>query len=77
LGQVVGVSNLEYAGPLHAFLWLPEPAYGLQAGMNDLGLFGEAQTAALRINDRGQVVGTFIPSGGVQAGSALGERRHA
>jgi probable HAF family extracellular repeat protein len=66
LGQVAGVSNLDYAGPFHAFLWLPEPAYGLPAGMNDLGLFGDAQTVAFRINDHGQIVGTFVPGDGVR-----------
>src|SRR5215469_8184114 len=58
-GQVVG-SAFGLGGPFveHAFLWLPQPAYGLPAGMNDLGtLAGEQYSSANGINSTGQVVG--------------------
>jgi len=51
-GQVIGRSLVPF-GDGHAFLWLPEPAYGLPAGMNDLGL-----QWANALNDLGQVVGS-------------------
>ena len=49
-------------GPLNAFLWLPQPAYGLPAGMNDLGV-GAAGEFGYGLNDAGQVIG----SGGAKA----------
>lgn len=58
LHQVVGVSNNQY-GYWRAFLWLPAPAYGFPAGINDLGLdFGQAKG----INDAGQIVGQYRPT---------------
>jgi len=45
------------SGVTHAFLWLPSPAYGLPAGMNDLGTLGGTHSWAMGINDAGQVVG--------------------
>ena len=60
-GEVVG--SAPTGAPLgvqHAVLWLPWPAYGLEAGLHDLGTLG---TPALRssragdINDLGQIVG--------------------
>lgn len=75
LGQVVGESLLP-SYDLHAFLWLPDPAYGFPAGMNDLGtLPGGSTSIAHGINDVGQVAGlayinasdphAFIYAGGV------------
>jgi probable HAF family extracellular repeat protein len=56
-GQVVGFAQTA-SGPDHAFLWLPEPAYGLPAGMNDLGTLGPGESKCYGgINDLGQVVG--------------------
>lgn len=56
-GQVVGKSWIERPAGEHAFLWLPIPAYGLSAGMHDLGTLG-GTSEAWGINDHGQVVGT-------------------
>lgn len=56
LGQVVGTSS-NTGDPGLAFLWLPEPAYGLPAGMNDLGHLVACCTSAYALNDAGQVVG--------------------
>jgi probable HAF family extracellular repeat protein len=73
LGQVVGFSK--YAFPYEwmpgewdtayvkrAFLWLPRPAYGLPAGLNNLGLLDVdpdegSESEARGINNVGQVVG--------------------
>jgi probable HAF family extracellular repeat protein len=56
-GQVVGQS-MTATGDSHAFLWLPQPAYGLPAGMNDLGtLAGGVGSYAGGITATGQVVG--------------------
>ena len=60
LGQVVGTSSLPGSTfPQHPFLWLPKPAYGLPAGINDLdlGRSGQTSSGAFAINDLGQVVG--------------------
>jgi probable HAF family extracellular repeat protein len=55
-GQVVGWAEAPMPPPLlsvrRAFLWLPEAAYGLPSGMNDLG-----EGEAYDINERAQVVG--------------------
>jgi cysteine-rich repeat protein/probable HAF family extracellular repeat protein len=57
-GEVVGWS-LTSTGDPHAFLWLPAPAYGLPAGINDLGtLTGAGESVGHDINDFGQVVGS-------------------
>ncbi len=56
LGQVIGESDTS-SGESHAFLWLPQPAYGLPAGMNDLGTLGGSESVAFDINSLGQVVG--------------------
>jgi probable HAF family extracellular repeat protein len=57
-GQVVGTSQTA-SGQWHAFLW--------QAGrMTDLGaLAGEGRSAAIDLNDRGQVIGRVAGRGGV------------
>ena len=65
-GEVVGVSDTGEISPelfpvRRAFLWLPSPAHGLPAGLNDLGsLRNEAvgSSRGLAISDQGQVVGT-------------------
>jgi len=57
-GQVVGMSYTA-AGDAHAFLWLPSAAYGLSAGMNDLGTLTGGDTSwAFGIANDGKVVGT-------------------
>ncbi len=63
-GQVVGVSYTADQQP-RAFLWLPSAAYGLSAGMNDLGVLpGGDESWALGINDSGYVVGMSTIIGG-------------
>ncbi len=63
-GQVVGMSYTA-GGERHAFLWLPSAAYGLLAGMNDLGtLSGGDISWAFDIDDSGSVVGTSNMTGG-------------
>jgi len=58
LGQVAGQASTDM-GNLNACLWLPEPAYGLPAGPNNLtaGQLGDVLTVAYAINDHGEVVG--------------------
>lgn len=59
-GWVVGGSGV---GPLtsRAFLWLPSPALGLPAGMNDLGVLGSGDSSFARaINAAGSVVGSSL-----------------
>lgn len=65
LGQVTGHCDPtppELWDP-HATLWLPEPAYGLKAGINDLGVMNDAEADSLGsatahdINNAGQVTG--------------------
>jgi probable HAF family extracellular repeat protein len=54
-GQVVGHSNLPNNATFHAFLWTREK------GMRDLGtLPGDVASLAVRINDRGEVVGASL-----------------
>lgn len=55
-GAVVGWAETS-EGAFHAFLWLPEPAYGLPAGMNDLGTLDGDHSVAYDINYFGWVVG--------------------
>jgi probable HAF family extracellular repeat protein len=66
-GEVVGLTTIGATGLVHAFLWLPKPAYGLPAGMNDLGSppgFGFSE--AWDINNKGEIAGqgraTFGPN---------------
>ena len=54
-GQITGQANVA-SGNMHAFLWLPAPAYGLSAGMHDLDP-NLGQAYASGINSKGQIVG--------------------
>jgi probable HAF family extracellular repeat protein len=61
VGQVVGESN-------NAFLWTPTTPHDLVGAFTSLGtLPGGGQSAALRINDRGQVVGWAFSFGTFRA----------
>ena len=54
-GQVIGSSDLPGDASFHAFLWTRE------TGMQDLGtLPGDAASAAIGINDNGQIVGVSL-----------------
>ena len=52
LGQIAGGHD-----SLHASLYLPTAAYGLSAGMNDLGTLGGTTSIGQGINEYGEVVG--------------------
>jgi uncharacterized membrane protein len=56
LAQAVGDATIVGDGYYHAFLWLPEAAYGLPAGMNEVPRFA-VQARAYGINDAGIIVG--------------------
>ncbi|MBU0617593.1 MAG: hypothetical protein KKI02_07740, partial [Planctomycetes bacterium] len=63
-GEVIGLSYTA-AGDARAFIWLPSAAYGLSAGMSDLGTLPGGDTSwAFGINDYGRVVGTSNVTGG-------------
>ncbi len=69
LSQISGYISYDN-GPLTAFLWLPQPAYGLPAGMNDLGVEA-ASEFGYGLNDTGQVIGSgggggYLWQGGTQ-----------
>ncbi len=55
LSQISGYISYDN-GPLTTFLWLPQPAYGLPAGMNDLGVEAAGEFG-FGLNDAGQVIG--------------------
>jgi len=60
-GEVVGCSLTEFAEK-HPFLWLPEPAYGLPAGMNDISPpMHPFEGCARDINESGRVAGYTEP----------------
>ena len=52
IDEVVGGSTA--GGSSRVFLWLPRPNNGLDSGLHDLGLFGQAYG----VNDLGQIVGS-------------------
>ena len=56
LGQIVGQAT-NSSNNLDAFIWLPQPAYGLPAGIRDLTPINTNSHFATAINDNGQVVG--------------------
>ena len=66
LGQAVGIYDAMSGWPW-AFIWLPEPAYGLPAGMSMLPRLAESQelARAFSINDSGQIVGESRPENSV------------
>ena len=65
-GQAVGIYTAMSGWPW-AFVWLPEPAYGLPAGMAALPRLaeGEELSRAFSINDAGQIVGESRPEGSI------------
>ena len=71
LGQVIG-----FAGPAHdGFLYLPEPAYGLQAGVHGIDTFAQGLGMPSDINNAGQIVGAtalFDPTVGIIELGSLG-----
>ena len=66
LGEIAGVSYNSDNTDRRGFLWLPQAAYGLPAGLNQLGDFGQGATAQSRqVNNVGQVCGAAAAGGGV------------
>ena len=63
LGQIVGGANTSGDNSYFTFLWLPENAYGLSAGMHNLGTLGGAASDAMAINELGQIVGRSKTAG--------------
>jgi len=55
LGQIAGAANTP-DGDMRAFIWLPEAAYGLSAGIHELDP-NLPQSGATAINNKGQIVG--------------------
>ncbi len=62
-GQVVGVMP-NTSDEARAFLWLPAAAYGLPAGLNDLGTLGGTTSVAYHINEAGQILGEAATADG-------------
>lgn len=56
-GTIVGRSCTQEDSLWHAFVWLPEEAHGLQAGMNDIGTLGGVESQGLAVTDSCIVVG--------------------
>jgi probable HAF family extracellular repeat protein len=66
LGQIVGASDVTEPDREHAFLWLPAPAYGLAAGMHDLGtLLDLPSSKAWNIDQQGNVIGDATSADGL------------
>src|SRR5262245_5903242 len=70
-GQVVGYSLTVSPAQFPAFPRLPVPAYGLGAGMHDLGTLDGTFSEALGINASGQVVGRATLAGDTASHAAL------
>lgn len=81
-GQIVGVYPRRISPTKtqpHAFLWLPAEAYGLPAGLNDLGSLSEGDVSSVPVamNDRGDVIGfASIASVGSRSFLWLPENRY-
>lgn len=55
LGQVIGaIDSYDFVPSGKAFIWLPEPAYGLPLGLTEIGGVG---SRAIAINDSGMIAG--------------------
>jgi probable HAF family extracellular repeat protein len=64
-GQIAGKADIPGGPGYLGFLWLPEPAYGLPTGMNQVPGFQYAgQTEIYALNNSGQLVGEARPIGG-------------
>ncbi len=61
-GQIVGIADDDQEDEM-PFLWLPQDAYGLSAGMHNLDTLGATNGRAQGINNRGQVVGRVTVDG--------------
>jgi probable HAF family extracellular repeat protein len=75
VGQVVGVSTT-VPGTRRAFLWLPEPACGLPAGLNNLGTLpdgGHSEAWSINSESPPKVCGTAVSS--ASCGSAPNQDR--
>jgi probable HAF family extracellular repeat protein len=63
-GQVVGKAS-QPSQPYKGFLWLPEPAYGLTAGMHALPELPGGSTIANDLNNAGDIVGESRLAGSI------------
>jgi probable HAF family extracellular repeat protein len=64
-GQVVGRAYDEN-GNTRSLIWLPEPAYGLPAGITDLGTLGGDEAQVYDLNNLGQAVGWSYSGQGIR-----------